>query len=987
MTTVIEQSNGGPPAKKQRIQESSGVVKDSSLKMSGARSSGGDKENGQNGSDRANADMNGAGAGKNGLDTNLYSRQIYALGESAMLHLRNASVLVSGLGGVGVEIAKNLILGGVRHVTIHDSKTATFTDLSAQYYLHEEDVGKNRAAASFERLAELNDDVTCKLLPESLTEDVIKAFDLVILTDTPRVLQLAVAEWTRRHGKRLLIADARGLFSYIFVDVGAEFRVDDNNGEQVKEFMVEHIDKETGDVFALENAMHGLEDGDYVTFTEVKGMSEINDCKPVKITVKKPDVVNIGEFAKNFSLHLEGGRAKQVKVPSIISHKSLPDSIVDPEFSIWDFAKFDAPGQHHALWAALYAFETKHGHTPKPHNETDLTLFKAEVDAKAEVPETLIKQFCYQASGNLVTAASVVGGIAAQEAMKAVTHHMTPLKQWLYIDHIEALPGNWTAFDTEQVTEDMCRPRNSRYDGQAAVFGWPYQEALFRQKWFIVGAGAIGCELLKNFAMMGIGCGEGGKLLITDMDQIETSNLSRQFLFRKRDVGSKKSEVAAHAVKGFNADVRIESLMERVGEDTEHIFNDDFFEQLNGIANALDNVQARQYMDRRAVYYGLPLLESGTLGTKGNTQVVYPHLTESYSSSVDPPEKETPVCTLKNFPNEITHTIQWARDLFEGLFSGPADTANNFLRDERGFIDRVNTMNFGQQVQVFQQVVDALIDSKPASAEECIKWARMLFQTNYYDNIAQMLHSFPPEQLTDKGAKFWSGAKRCPHTLKFDPNQTEHFNFVYAASILRAQVYGLEPILDKAKVAEIASSMAPPSFVPRQGVKIAVTEAEAKEESTNSGITDDEAEIEKLRLKLARLNTKTANKLTAIDFEKDDDTNHHMEFITAASNLRAENYDIQQADMMKTKQIAGKIIPAIATTTAAVSGLVCIELYKVKQQFECFYYQRNLAKKSYSCKSCQCQDRMNSIFKNFQSRNFSEQKSISKFHPSLVFKC
>ena len=66
------------------------------------------------------------------------------------------------------------------------------------------------------------------------------------------------------------------------------------------------------------------------------------------------------------------------------------------------------------------------------------------------------------------------------------------------------------------------------------------------------------------------------------------------FSSRSECFQSKKSEVAAHAVKGFNADVRIESLMERVGEDTEHIFNDDFFEQLNGIANALDNVQARE---------------------------------------------------------------------------------------------------------------------------------------------------------------------------------------------------------------------------------------------------------------------------------------------------------------------------------------------------------------------------------------------------------
>jgi ubiquitin-activating enzyme E1 len=63
-------------------------------------------------------------------------------------------------------------------------------------------------------------------------------------------------------------------------------------------------------------------------------------------------------------------------------------------------------------------------------------------------------------------------------------------------------------------------------------------------------------------------------------------------------------------------------------------------------------------MDQRCVFYQKPLLESGTLGTKGNTQVIIPHLTESYASSQDPPEKETPMCTVRNFPNVVAHTIE-----------------------------------------------------------------------------------------------------------------------------------------------------------------------------------------------------------------------------------------------------------------------------------------------------------------------------------------
>ena len=81
----------------------------------------------------------------------------------------------------------------------------------------------------------------------------------------------------------------------------------------------------------------------------------------------------------------------------------------------------------------------------------------------------------------------------------------------------------------------------TRYDGQVAVFGKDFQEKMIKQKYFVVGAGAIGCELLKNFAMVGLGASPDGKMIVTDMDIIERSNLNRQFLFRPYDVQKPKS--------------------------------------------------------------------------------------------------------------------------------------------------------------------------------------------------------------------------------------------------------------------------------------------------------------------------------------------------------------------------------------------------------------------------------------------------------------
>lgn len=151
-------------------------------------------------------------------------------------------------------------------------------------------------------------------------------------------------------------------------------------------------------------------------------------------------------------------------------------------------------------------------------------------------------------------------------------------------------------------------------------------------------------------------------------------------------------------------------------------------------------------MDRRCVYFRKPLLESGTLGTKGNTQVVIPYLTESYSSSQDPPEKSIPICTLKNFPNAIEHTIQWARELFEGLFKTPAENVNSYL-SQPGFIEATEKHGSGSK-EILEGVRNYLVSERPLTFEECVTWARLKFEEHFNNNIQQLLFNFPKDSVS-----------------------------------------------------------------------------------------------------------------------------------------------------------------------------------------------------------------------------------------------
>ena len=276
----------------------------------------------------------------------------------------------------------------------------------------------------------------------------------------------------------------------------------------------------------------------------------------------------------------------------------------------------------------------------------------------------------------------------------------------------------------EPLCEQDLVPLNNRYDAQVSIFGQEMQKKLQDAKVFVVGAGALGCEFLKNLALMGVACGSKGKLIVTDDDVIEKSNLSRQFLFRDWNIGQAKSTVASAAATAINPSFRVEALQNRVSPETEGVFDDAFWESIDVTINALDNVTARLYVDSRCLYFQKPLLESGTLGTKCNTQMVIPHLTENYGASRDPPEKQAPMCTVHSFPHNIHHCLTWARSEFEGLMEKIPAEASSFLSKPEEYKASVKSAGDAQARELLERLVECLVTERCITFDDCLVWAR-----------------------------------------------------------------------------------------------------------------------------------------------------------------------------------------------------------------------------------------------------------------------
>ncbi|KAK4157864.1 hypothetical protein C8A00DRAFT_39868 [Chaetomidium leptoderma] len=212
--------------------------------------------------------------------------------------------------------------------------------------------------------------------------------------------------------------------------------------------------------------------------------------------------------------------------------------------------------------------------------------------------------------------------------------------RWTYLDRVRTRPGPFTNPDI--------------FSGEAVA------AAMEAMKILVIGAGGLGCELLKNLALSGF-----KDIHVIDMDTIDISNLNRQFLFREADVGKSKAEVAARFVEKRVKGVKITPHNCKIQD-----FDEDFYMQFQLVICGLDSIEARRWINATLINMVdedvedsyKPLIDGGTEGFKGQARVIFPTVTSCIECQLDmhAPRAAVPLCTLASIPRQPEHCVEWA---------------------------------------------------------------------------------------------------------------------------------------------------------------------------------------------------------------------------------------------------------------------------------------------------------------------------------------
>ncbi|KAJ5256884.1 Ubiquitin-activating enzyme E1-like [Penicillium angulare] len=379
----------------------------------------------------------------------------------------------------------------------------------------------------------------------------------------------------------------------------------------------------------------------------------------------------------------------------------------------------------------------------------------------------------------------------------------------------------------------------------------------------LVGAGGIGCELLKNLVLTGF-----GEIHIIDLDTIDLSNLNRQFLFRHEHIKKPKALVAKEVAHKFQPKAKLEAYHANIMDKQ---FDVHWFQSFTIVFNALDNLAARRHVNHMCLAASVPLIESGTTGFNGQVQVIEKGKTECYDCNPKEVQRSFPICTVRSSPTQPIHCIVWGKSyLLPELFGESEDNPAVF--------DTSENADNEHEIAELQREKEDLKEIRESMGSDDFSYK--VFDKVFRKDIERL-----------SGLKDMWKEREPPTALSWD------------------QLLEQSSSLDSKTIAKFDQRpwSQPEAFI----------------------MFKESLDLLSKRFQVLQTNRAPEDSMPILEFDKDDEDT--LDFVTATAILRSAIFNIEPKSKFDTKQMAGNIIPAIATTNAMTAGLCVLQSFKVLQ--------------------------------------------------------
>ena len=167
--------------------------------------------------------------------------------------------------------------------------------------------------------------------------------------------------------------------------------------------------------------------------------------------------------------------------------------------------------------------------------------------------------------------------------------------------------------------------------------------------------------------------------------------------------------------------------------------------------------------------------------------------------------------------------------------------------------------------------------------------------------------------------------RRRPRAVDFSPSDPMSMEFLYATANLYAHAFFLPPVRDRTKFQRVVEGLLAAGLLVQPEFQRPLPSADQEEHDE----LHDRLVSVALTAELNQIDTAKLARARTHELEVDDDTNFHVDFLTAATNLRAWNFNIHMSERADVKVVAGQILPTLVTTTAMCCGLMDIEFCKL----------------------------------------------------------